>query len=399
MDRLLRRVINRFGLVTALLVVTTLVPLSGQEQSRVEVWGVQQEDNSYRFYATNNRPVPTLVRVSFEELAGLAPDQDLPWRGVLNAGERERYLFSLRPTIQVGRLQYRIVYTAALGDPSTAVHDDQYRYLFPFAHGTKHRVTQGVNGSFSHFGENQYAIDFDLPEGSPIYAARAGMVVEVKEDSTSGGTASRYAPFANQVVVAHEDGSFGNYVHLMHNGAAVEVNQRVEAGELLGYSGNTGLSSGPHLHFDVRVPLRDGKMQSIPIHFAGLNEQPINPKQGEFYYAVHPGGAPFEPRFGEDLAITAFTSHRAAVARTDQLSFRVDQEDLTYVLYVANGFAQAMDATITLSTVNMRSDLPNPIQLRIPAQTELFVTLLRADPRGTRWQYAPSVEYRWVEER
>ena len=363
----------------------------------MEVWGVQREDNRYDFYASNNHFIPAYLNVGFDQLVSLTPNRDLPWRGAVPAGTEEQHLFTLEPTVQRGRIGYSLRYTVALGDPTTADHNDEHRYLFPFAHGTKHRITQGYNGNFSHFGENQYAIDFDLDVGTAVYAARGGRVVRVKEDSRSGGPSLSYANYGNLIMIAHDDGSFGNYVHLRYGGAEVEVGERVEAGQLIGYSGNTGVSSGPHLHFDVRVPQENGRMQSIPFLFSGPTGEAVEPREGEFHYAVHPGGEPFEMVFGEDLTVADFSDHRTSIDTTNRIEFRTEEYDLTYAVYVGNGFNRDMEATIGFNLVNMRAEGRFPVELTIPAQTEVFLTLLRADPRGERWQYSPTVRYRLLD--
>lgn len=369
----------------------------GSETDYVQVWGEQQDDNTYDFYAGNSHFIPMFISVSFEQLISLAPTQDLPWTGAIQPGTERQFLFSLQPTTDRGRIGYNLIYSFAEGDPATAEHDDDYLYLFPFEHGTKHRVTQGYNGTFSHFDENQYAIDFNLDEGTPVYAAREGIVVRVKEDSRVGGPSAAYADRGNLIMIAHDDGTFGNYVHLMYGGAEVAVGDEVEAGQLIGYSGNTGISSGPHLHFDVRIPLPTGRMQSIPFSFRGMDGEAISPREGVFYYASHPGKPAFEPVFGSDLTVADFADHREPIGVTNRIEFRTEDYDLTYAVFIGNGFPETITATVGFNLVNMRAESRLPIELTIPPQTEVFLTLLRADPDGSRWQYAPTVRYRRLE--
>jgi len=65
---------------------------------------------------------------------------------------------------------------------NVAVHDDRFSTL-PFAPGTKFKVTQGYNGSFSHKGSNLYAIGLADAEGTPVRRGSCGLVVKVRDDS------------------------------------------------------------------------------------------------------------------------------------------------------------------------------------------------------------------------
>lgn len=365
-----------------------------RDSDYITVWGEQQSDNTYDFYASNSHFIPMYISVSFDQLISLVPTVDLPWSGAISPGTERQFLFSLQPTTTRGRIGYSVLYTFAEGDPNTAQHDDGYLYLFPYQHGTKHRITQGYNGDFSHFGENQYAVDFDLDVGTPVHAGRGGIVVRVKEDSRVGGPTAAYANRGNLIMIAHDDGTFGNYVHLQYGGAVVEVGDEVQAGQLIGYSGNTGITSGPHLHFDVRVPLTTGRMQSIPFSFRGLDGEAIDPEEGSFHYASHPDGAAFEPVYGSELTVADFADRTASIEATNRIEFRTEEYDLTYAVFIGNGFPETINATVGFNLVNMRAEGRLPIELTIPPQTEVFLALLRADPQGQRWQYAPTVRYR-----
>ncbi len=135
--------------------------------------------------------------------------------------------------------------------------------LLPFAAGTSVPVTQSYHGWSSHHDTERYAIDFGVAVDTPIAAARAGRVLAARGDSSSGCGDSSCAALANYVVVDHGDGTFGLYWHLRQGGLAVAIGDQVCRGQVLGYSGNTGFSTGPHLHFAVV----DLWQETLPLYF------------------------------------------------------------------------------------------------------------------------------------
>jgi len=146
----------------------------------------------------------------------------------------------------------------------TATHNDAVDYLPPLLPPSSYPIVQGFNGSFSHSGRSRYAIDFAVPVGTPVMAARGGIVIDTKSDGTTGGPSPDFAEHANYVAVLHDDGTTGEYYHLKHNGVAVSQGQTISEGQLIGYSGNTGFSSLPHLHFGVYIAQFNGSYKSVP---------------------------------------------------------------------------------------------------------------------------------------
>jgi murein DD-endopeptidase MepM/ murein hydrolase activator NlpD len=106
---------------------------------------------------------------------------------------------------------------------------------------------QGYNGAFSHKNEN--SIDFTMPEGTEVLAARDGIVVKVVINNSESCPREDCKKFNNYVTVMHSDGTFASYVHIKYNGTKLNVGDTVKKGDLIAYSGNVGWSSGPHLHF------------------------------------------------------------------------------------------------------------------------------------------------------
>lgn len=97
------------------------------------------------------------------------------------------------------------------------------------------RRTQGIHG--------RNAIDFGAPTGTAVVAAASGTVIISKHGGWNGG-------YGTYIVIKHPNGTQTLYAHNSSN--TVSVGERVTQGDLIGYSGNTGKSTGPHLHFEVR---------------------------------------------------------------------------------------------------------------------------------------------------
>lgn len=169
-----------------------------------------------------------------------------------------------------------------------AVHDDAHLYSLPYAAGTTFKVSQGYHGTFSHTGPDEFAIDWKMPEGTPVLAAREGVVVSVKDEFDKGGPLRKFEDCANMVTVQHVDGTMAHYCHLSPHSAKVRVGQKVRAGDLLAASGNTGFTSGPHLHFAV-FKARDGfGRETIPVKFRTANGSGVTLVSGQSYRATDP---------------------------------------------------------------------------------------------------------------
>ncbi|MGA9270782.1 MAG: M23 family metallopeptidase [Lutimonas sp.] len=158
------------------------------------------------------------------------------------------------------------------GDKTQMEYNKDYPYLLPFAINEEYEVTQGSDGGYSHNNRNAY--DFKMPLGTPIHAARGGVVISLKEKSKTGCKEPKCASQANVILIYHEDGSFAMYGHLYHNGALVSIGDKVKDGQLIGFSGNTGWSTGPHLHFETYKPRENGKPSFRPKFRVKPNKKP-----------------------------------------------------------------------------------------------------------------------------
>lgn len=147
---------------------------------------------------------------------------------------------------------FRFNYRTTYGDITKDKHDNDFIYQLPYPIGKKYKVIQAYNGSFSHTGKN--ALDFNIPKGEKVCAARGGLVVRVKEDSNTGCSEERCKDQGNFIYILHDDSSLGHYVHFKQNGVKVNVGDKVKKGDVIGYSGETGFANRPHLHFQVNLP-------------------------------------------------------------------------------------------------------------------------------------------------
>ena len=168
-----------------------------------------------------------------------------------------------------------------------ARHDDAVRYRLPFPTEIPRFLGQGVGGHWSHTdAENYHAFDFGLPIGTPVLAARAGVVAQVVDEFESGSLDRTRASENNSVALLHDDGTFARYGHL-RRGIPVKVGARVERGGLVAFSGYTGYGSAPHLHFSVSRRLASGGSETLPIRFG--KGAGFVPEQGQYY------GSPRKP--------------------------------------------------------------------------------------------------------
>ena len=116
-------------------------------------------------------------------------------------------------------------------------------FICPLAGKSKANITTGYHGYAGHTG-----VDFACSSGTPILASKSGKVVISTALRYSNGN---YRSYGEYVVISHGDGVMTLYAHM--SSRAVSVGQYVNQGETIGYVGSTGNSTGPHLHFEVRV--------------------------------------------------------------------------------------------------------------------------------------------------
>jgi murein DD-endopeptidase MepM/ murein hydrolase activator NlpD len=139
------------------------------------------------------------------------------------------------------------------------------KYAIPFPKGTKWKEVEG-DWKFAHkkFVESYYARDLIAEKGTKVLAARGGTVCNVKYDSVShidpetaaempkSKAVKKASLYTNYVCIEHDDGTYAEYLHL-ENKPVVAEKEKVRKGQLIGYIGMSGITSCPHLHFNVFV--------------------------------------------------------------------------------------------------------------------------------------------------
>jgi len=255
--------------------VETLAVKSESKAPRISVDKIGSAEE-WILRATNE----CLCVVEYEVRVLDAHNVNVPNGGVYHAILQPQSQQQLIQLSQMGVDSPLVHYTwkAILGDPG-ARHRPTEPYRTPFAIGATYRISQAYPTRFTHTApDSQYAIDFALPDETPIYAAREGTVINVRHDYYRGAAAPVLMDQANMVEILHDDGTIGLYAHLHWESVRVTPGQHVHRGEYIADSGNTGFTTGAHLHFAV---IRNAGLQavSVPIQFAGPGGTAISPQQ------------------------------------------------------------------------------------------------------------------------
>jgi len=230
------------------------------------------------YFVINNHKAPVEIEFELTKSTNVMAQPSLPRRFIVQPGYSDT-LFKIRGINPEQSWQYSLQYRYIIGSP-LATHDTGAIYIPPFEKSTSRAISQAFGGQFSHTDEqNKYAVDLVMPVNTPIHAARAGTVVEVNNDFFKGGTKQSYKSRANSIRILHNDGSMAVYAHLALETAQVYPGLKVYAGQLIGYSGNTGFSSGPHLHFAVQIN-KGMQLVSIPFKFITADNTVKVPKAG-----------------------------------------------------------------------------------------------------------------------
>ena len=256
-------------------VKSTLVHTDHQPLIRLQQRG--SDDDRTEVFA-NSAGGPVSVEIAFEAADNVQSQPQLPTRIVL-PGLSETPAVHITPILANASFGYQLRYSYMPGD-FHAQHSSDARYRLPFPENERFPIAQAFGGEVSHTDkQNYYAVDIAMPEGTPVLAARDGVVMTVDNDFYGAGQdLSKYGDRANNIRIVHSDGTMAVYAHLQLESARVSVGDRVHAGQQIASSGNTGFTRGPHLHFVVQVN-KDMDLVAVPFKFTGGNGEFV-PEKG-----------------------------------------------------------------------------------------------------------------------
>ena len=156
--------------------------------------------------------------------------------------------------------------SAVFGDPSDSP------YMLPFAEGEGFEVFQTYCGPVSHGRDGQMSIDFLMPLGTEVLAARSGRVRRLVDGHRDSGRRINY------MYVEHEDGTSAFYAHLMEGSYRVSEGDSVTVGQIVPRSGSSGTSI-PHLHFGVSGTWPPTHPDDLPVNFKNA-DGPLDERGG-----------------------------------------------------------------------------------------------------------------------
>lgn len=182
-----------------------------------------------------------------------------------------RHVVPTVPTVATVPTVVTVLFSViGLAAPQLGAGSGREVYTLPLPCGAQAIVSQGNDGEFSHGGRAKFAFDLDLPRGTPLTAMADGEVIFVRADTKPGdkcwdGGDYECFPHANLVVVKHADRSSTIVKHL--DRVDVKIGDKVKRGQVLGASGSTGFSTGPHAHVMRQELCGEADCESVPLAF------------------------------------------------------------------------------------------------------------------------------------
>ncbi len=223
---------------------------------------VESDGPKRTYFAAPKRPGHIQIELRLVDARNVHAIPALPVRVVLGE-KRARQVVALLPADPALESSYGLGLKALPGRPLIRAAVAPYRYRRPLPPHVRAPIGQGSGGPTHRQPQSYHAMDFEVPDGTTVVAAREGLVIDVVMGFVGGGLRPEFDGKANLIRIEHADGTMALYVHLAPRSAMVRIGDRVSAGQPLAKSGHTGYATGPHLHFAVQIN-QDFALVSIP---------------------------------------------------------------------------------------------------------------------------------------
>lgn len=266
--------------IVSLLLLFCSTLIFSQDTIKLKLYREKVAD-TYVIFADNSELAPVSVEYTYtsQNMSSSLQDKAVV---VIPALAKKFALSTLKAIDKFAPTKFNYDVYFVLGDVNLALSETDFVYTLPFEKSKKHSIYQGYNGKFSH--QDASSLDFSLQTGDKVYSARGGKVVTVVTENNRNCKTKECANFNNKIIILHSDGTFAEYVHLRQNGSVVKVGDEVSQGQHIGYSGNTGWSQGPHLHFSVFIPKMDGGRRYFKTKFSVAGSKvPVFLSEGKTY--------------------------------------------------------------------------------------------------------------------
>lgn len=229
------------------LLILSLFSISLFSQDNFKLY-YEETENGFSILADNDEYSPVSAKIDFR-LENLNSTNGNNKVFVVPAKTKKHIITDLTVIDRKKRVKLGYESTYNHGNHNLKKYDTDFKYYLPFPKEKEYWLSQGYNGAVSHKNEN--ALDFKMPVGTKIYAARDGVVVDIEESFSKSCTTSECAKYNNFILIYHSDGTFAEYTHIKKNGAEVKIGDQIKIGQFIGHSGDVGWATGPHLHFIV----------------------------------------------------------------------------------------------------------------------------------------------------
>ncbi|RDI53791.1 M23 family metallopeptidase [Flavobacterium glaciei] len=216
----------------------------------------EMENGAYKVFADNNEVCEVSVLLSYD-LLNMKNVNPANKPIVIPANAKKYLIDQINVVDRTKKSKFSFQSQIHLGNITKSSYDKDFLYTLPFKTGEVYEVYQGYYGSFSHKNEN--ALDFTMKIGTAVTAIREGIVVKTVTANSLGCKDESCKQYNNYIIILHPDGTFVEYTHIQKNGSKVKVGDLVKQGDVIALSGNTGWSSGPHLHLVVYLPTSKGR--------------------------------------------------------------------------------------------------------------------------------------------